>query len=146
MIRVVLSLMLLALPLLSAPALAQEQGDEPEIVQHMKSMNGILRQLRRLSRDAANKTAVLDMIEEFRGHALAAQKEAPLKTPDLPETEREAFVKEYRQTIEKMLSTLDQFKAAVEDEDVEQSQQILRRLFDWKKQGHDQFRKEEDTR
>ncbi|HSR69105.1 MAG TPA: cytochrome b562 [Acidobacteriota bacterium] len=143
-----MSRILLALSLLisaSLPAAAAPQDEEkPEIVQRMENMNDILRQIRRQSRDAANKASVLELIKEFRLHALAAQKEKPLKTADLPEEEREAFVAEFRQTIDKMLSTLDEFQAAVEAGDSEQAGQLLRRLFEWKKEGHSQFRVQDE--
>lgn len=146
MSRVLTSLMLLTVVcLLAVPAAAQE-GEEPEIVRRMENMNDILRQMRRQARDAANKASLLDLIEEFRGHALAAQKETPPKTSELPESEREAFIEKYRQTMDRMLSTLDKFKAAVEAGRVEQANQLVRRLYDWKKEGHEEFQTEDDSR
>ncbi len=124
----------------ASPAPAQEE--EPAIVQHMKQINRSLRRLRRQAADAAQKDSSLELVRQMKTHAQAAQKEEPLKTSDLPEAERGPFLKAFREGMGSVIETLTLLESALENEKFDQTEELVKKLFDLKKEGHDQFQKE----
>lgn len=121
---------------------APPQDEDPVIVQHMKQMNRALRRLRRQAGDAEQKDSSLELVRQMKTHAQAAQKEDPLKTPDLPEAERGPFLKEFREKMDSLIETLTQLESALENDHFDQTEELVKKLFDLKKEGHDKFQKE----
>ena len=94
-----------ALVLLSslASALAAQppqDADDPAIVKYMKTVNRNMRRLRRQVSDPAKNEASLEFVATVKKNILAAREEHPLKTPELPEAEREPFLKAYHEALD----------------------------------------------
>lgn len=121
-----------------------KKDEDPVIVQHMKQMNRNLRRLRRQVADPAQREANLLLVRQMKTHAMAAQKEQPLKTPDLPEAERGPFLKAFRAQMDVLIETLTKLETALQDEKLGQAEELVKKLFDLKKEGHEKFQKEVD--
>lgn len=129
----------------AGPSATPPQDDEPVVVQSMKQIGRDLRQLRRQVRDAANKDSALELISKIKTNLQIAQKEQPLKTPDLPESERAEFLKSYRSMLDDVIATVGKLEAAVGSGDMEQAQTLVRKLYDSRKEGHKRFQKSPDS-
>ncbi len=129
----------------AGPSATPPQDDEPVVVQSMKQIGRDLRQLRRQVRDAANKDSALELISKIKTNLQIAQKEQPLKTPDLPESERDEFLKSYRSMMDDVIATVGKLDAAVRSGDTEQAQTLVRKLYDYRKEGHKHFQKSPDS-
>ena len=121
---------------------APGQDEDPAIVQHMKQVNRGLRRLRRQVADPAQKDSSLQLVRRMKTGVQAAQKEEPLKTPDLPEAERGPFLKAFGEKMDAVIETLTQLESALEHEKFDQAEELVKKLFALKKEGHDKFQKE----
>lgn len=122
----------------------QDSEAQPKIVTHMKAVNGGLRGLRRSYADPAQKESNLSRLDEVRGHAEAARELQPLKTPEIPEAEREAFLKGFHEAMDQLLKGIDDLKAAIAADKFEEAGNILRGIYDLRSEAHKKYQKEVD--
>jgi soluble cytochrome b562 len=119
------------------------EEDVPAVVQNMRDINKGFRTLRRQIDDTDQKDENLKLIAQIRADLVAASKEEPLKTPELPASERDAFLKGYRQLMDSVLAEMDKLKAAVSAGNNAEAKSLLRQINELKKQGHGKYQKEE---
>lgn len=124
------------------PVAAQDDG-APEIVRNMRGINQNLRTLRGQVADPTFKVQNLELIADVRRLLESSRELEPLKTSELPQAEREQFLKNFRTAIAETLKTVDQLRAAVEAGDAVTSRAHLLKLNDLKNAGHERFRKPE---
>lgn len=118
------------------------QEDVPPIVAQMRQINQNLRLLRR-QLTADKKDENLQLIREIRQNLEKAREEEPLKTPELPPQEKDAFLKGYQVLLGKVLVTLEQLATSVSDGKLETAEALLADLNNLKKEGHQKYQKEE---
>lgn len=135
--------LLLLLVGLTAPILAMQEEDVPPIVAHMRKVNENLRTLRGQYDQPSLKQENVQLVETVRTHIQAAQKLEPLKTPEIPESQREDFVKAFRAELDKVLEVLDQLEAALNQEDSASARELILKLYDLREEGHKRFRSED---
>lgn len=132
----------LSAPVLSGqpqePAAQEEEGTKIE--EHMKTIKGGMRQLRRGLRDAENLPAALPIILEMQQAAQMSKTELPKMAADIAdEKERAAFVTAYRQGMiatQKMMLDLEN---AVLEGNLEKCTELYNALKDAQDKGHDRF-------
>lgn len=118
------------------------QEDVPPIVAYMRVVGQNLRQMRRqITPDKQEEN--LKLVKEIRQNLEKARGEEPLKTPEIPAQERDAFLEGYRELVGKALSTIDKLEAALSQGDLDQAQELLVALNDIRKDGHGKYQKEE---
>ena len=126
---------------LTAPILrAAEDEPVPPIVAHMRQINKNLRTLRGQYDQAALEAENVQLVETIRAHVKAAQQLEPLKTPQIPVDQRAAFLKDFRSTLGKVLDTLDQLEAALKQNDSASAKELILKLNDIKRAGHEKFK------
>jgi soluble cytochrome b562 len=126
---------------LTAPILrAAEDEPVPPIVAHMRQINKNLRTLRGQYDQAALEAENVQLVETIRAHVKAAQQLEPLKTPQIPVDQRAAFLKDFRSTLGKVLNTLDQLEAALKQNDSASAKELILKLNDIKREGHEKFK------
>jgi soluble cytochrome b562 len=126
---------------LTAPILrAAEDEPVPPIVAHMRQINKNLRTLRGQYDQAALEAENVQLVETIRAHVKAAQQLEPLKTPQIPVDQRAAFLKDFRSTLGKVLDTLDQLEAALKQNDSASAKELILKLNDIKREGHEKFK------
>ncbi|MGW8180529.1 MAG: cytochrome b562 [bacterium] len=121
----------------------QTKEDVPAVVQHMREVNRAFRLLRRQIDDPTMKAANLNLIAQIRSSLTAAKREEPLKTPELSPSERDPFLKAYRELLEEVLAVLEKLEGAVEEGRITEAQDYIGQINEMKKQGHEKFQKEE---
>ena len=112
----------------------------PPIVAHMRQINKNLRTLRGQYDQAALEAENVQLVETIRAHVKAAQQLEPLKTPQIPVDQRAAFLKDFRSTLGKVLDTLDQLEAALKQNDSASAKELILKLNDIKRAGHEKFK------
>ncbi len=120
------------------------QDDEPSIVSHMKSINRNLRRLRRDLREPGEVSALLSIVASMKEKALAAKEESPLKTPDLPEPDRKPFLEAYRKAMDGLISDLGHLETAISKRDWDTARDLVSKLYDLKRESHQEFQKKEE--
>lgn len=132
----------LILVALTAPLLLARQDEQPPppIVQHMRHINQNLRTLRGQFDQSAMQAENLRLVEAIRSDVRAAEKLQPLKTPQIPAEQREAFLKNYRAELEEVVDTLDQLEGALKKNDTDTAKTLILKLNDIKREGHQRFK------
>jgi len=120
-------------------ALGTAQDEASAVAVHMKAINQGLRELRLQLNDSDKTKANLALIAEVKKHLMGAQKEEPSKNLDLPESEREPFLKAYRAVLDEVISTMDRLEEAVKEERPGDAEALVKQLNDLKKEGHSKF-------
>lgn len=129
---------------LTAPALrAGDDENVPPIVAHMRQINENLRTLRGQYDQPGLESENVQLVETIRMHVQAAQKLEPLKTPQIPADQRAAFLRDFRSELDKVLDTLDQLEVALKQGDSAAAKELILKLNDIKKEGHQKFKSPE---
>ena len=118
------------------------EEDVPAIVKNMRDVNKGFRTLRRQIDDTDQKDANLKLIAQIRAALVASRQEEPLKTPELPASERGAFLKGYQELMDSVLAEMDKLKAAVSAGNSAEAKGLLRQINELKNQGHEKYQKE----
>ena len=88
------------------------QEDVPPVVAYMRQVGQSLRQMRRqLTPDKQAEN--LKLVKEIRENLEKARGEEPLKTPEIPAQERDAFLNGYQELVDKAITTVDKLEAVV---------------------------------
>jgi soluble cytochrome b562 len=118
------------------------QEDVPPVVAYMREVGQSLRQMRRqLTPDKQEEN--LKLVNEIRENLEKARGEEPLKTPEIPAQERDAFLKGYKELLSKSLTTINKLEVSLSEGDLDQAQELLVALNDIRKEGHGKYQKEE---
>jgi soluble cytochrome b562 len=108
----------------------------------MRDVNKGFRTLRRQLDDTAQKDANLKLIAQIRSALSLAKQEEPLKTPELPASDRGPFLEGYQQLLEKVIAEMDKLKEAVAAGNIAEAKNHLKQINEIKTQGHERFQKE----
>lgn len=132
----------LSAPVLSGPPQepAAQEDESTKIEEHMKTIKGGMRQLRRGLRDAENLPAALPIIIEMQQAAQMSKIEPPKMAAGIEdEKERAAFITAYRQGMiatQKMMLDLEN---AVLEGNLEKCTELYNALKDAQDKGHERF-------
>jgi len=138
---------LLLAVMLIAPAIvfAQPKKDRPDtdIEKAMEMMSGAYRKLRRQVTDPAQNAASLELVATIKTGATEARKHTPLKTADLPEPERAAFVENYQKKMDEFLGTVGKLEDALKAGNNDEAARLVAELGKIQKADHQEFRRPE---
>jgi hypothetical protein len=133
-------------PVTNAFATQDEHGEHDEegpIHEGMSKMNRAMRTLRKSLRDESRNAESLQAIVEAQRGASLAKTETPGVTAKQPESERAAFVVEYRLEIIRVERALLDLEEAVLAGDNEKAQELLKSAKSMEGPGHERFTEEE---
>lgn len=128
----------------TAEPVVQDDEDAAPIVLHMRQVNRNLRQLRRQLGQSDKKAESLKLVQSIQQDLQAAKELEPLKTDDLPSSDRAAFLKDFRSLMDTVISAVEELHGAIEGDDIEKASSLVSKLNDLKREGHEQFQKEEE--
>lgn len=137
----------LSLSLLGPLAVAADDHGHSEnpLYDNMEKMSDPYRDLLRGIRrpDASEKEAYLVALQTLQVLCVEGKAMIPSKTKDLPETERAAFIADYRKSMANTLITLLKMEKAIIDENWEAANELGRDLRSHKSDGHEKFQPDE---
>lgn len=135
----------LALSLCAGYAFARPTLQDEETTPLQESMQGLMssrRAMRKLVGDAtANRSDLLEILEEFRGNALTAFSLAPATPEGLAEADAEIWRVTFQRQVLKLVDASLECELAVHKGDSEALGEAYKRLGAINKAGHDRFKK-----
>ncbi len=120
------------------PAIAEDE-DTP-LAKHMEAMNDAYKAMRRET-DPAKGAA---LAREAQDAMIKAITETPELVKGMPEAERPKASAEYRKMMAMLISTLADMEIAFLDGDMAKVKEIVTKMRESKKEGHDKFMEEEE--
>ncbi|MBJ7258258.1 MAG: hypothetical protein JHD33_01875 [Chthoniobacterales bacterium] len=121
------------------------RADSP-LEEQMDTMKGAFRALR-TSLEApaeADRGTYVALAEELRAAAVAAKEHEPQKTRSLPEDKRAAFLGDYRQSIDDLVTLIDELKTQLADGKWDEARAQIKLINQSQRDGHKEFRQEEN--
>lgn len=129
-------------PPVQEPATTQAPPEEV-LEDHMLTMKSGLRRLRRSLRDPGKFNESIVTILRVQQANLEAKTFEPRMTTNVPEAEKEAFLKAYQKELALMGIELQRLEIAVLDGDLEGAQAILKKVQAMEEPAHERFMDDE---
>ena len=124
---------------LSLAAVANAGSLEKE----MKSIGRNMKALSQQIEDVSKKDSSLKLVADLKASALKSKELTPSKTKELPSSEQEKFVADYREAMAKLVLEYEKIEAALKAGKVEEAGSVFSGLKEIKRDGHERFSSEE---
>jgi len=136
-----------ALLLVPAFLSAQPKKDRPDtdIEKAMHQIGKAFRQLRKQVADPSLNASSLELADAMKAGATEARKHEPLKTQDVPEADRAAFVAKFREKLGEFIGTVDRLEDALRAGRNDEAVKLAKDLDDLQKTDHKEFRRPEKS-
>ncbi len=134
-----------ALLLVPAILAAQPKKDRPDtdIEKAMHQIGKAYRQLRKQVADPAQNASSLELVATIKAGAMEARKYKPLKTGDLPDADRAAFVEDFQKHMGEFIDTVEQLEGALRANKNDEAARLAKELDELQKKNHKEFRRPE---
>ena len=127
---------------LGCPSAFSEDEHTP-LEKTMKSMNKILRTLKRQVADPAKKEENLTLVAAMKKEVDEGLKLQPVKTRDVPEAEKPAYLEKYRSQMTELGQSIQELEVAIKADKPDEAEKIFEKLKKQKDNGHKAFAPEE---
>jgi soluble cytochrome b562 len=121
------------------PTPADAPKSAPELGEAMKRIEGAMKTLRRSVRDAEQRPASLEALDELQGAVVDAKRRVPPMALPLEAAQKEELVLAYRRAMGELLEQSLVLERAVLDGDVERARAEWTKLQDMEDSGHERF-------
>jgi len=132
---------------IAIPATHAEESskkEKTELEKTMYVMSKANRQLKKQISDESKNASSLELVAKIRDSAEAAVKLIPAKAKDLHEGERAEFTAKYEASMKAFLETVTKLENDLKANDNDSAKKDLAKLGSEQKEGHKNFRKEEE--
>lgn len=123
-----------------------EDHEDTELGKQMKQMGRAFRTLGRQITDASKNEDSLQLVATMREAAEHSLSYQPEKTADLPAADQAKFVDDFHAGIKGLIADLDKLATALKAGDNQSALAILLQIKEDQKQGHHEFKKDDDKR
>lgn len=113
--------------------------EESELIKQMTIVNDATKKLRRSIRDEAKNSETLALLDLISTAAIASKAETPAMTATLPEADRDAFVKAYRNEMISFVRLVLNIEEALLAGEQEKAQSLFKELRGSEDPGHERF-------
>lgn len=142
MIKKIAAITLFSLALVALPAMAEDK-EETQLTKEMKALNTAYKELRKglLAPDPAKKDTYLGYLDTIIEKSEASKKLDPFMVSEIPEDQKEEFLKKYKAGMDETIASANAIKEAINAGDFEKAKTIAN--TDFKKQksaGHKAFK------
>jgi len=137
---------LLFLGLFAAVLGARPQDEEHEISvleDHMETIEGAVKVLRRSLRDPANRADSLELVAEIQAATVVCKSLVPPMAETVPADERAAFITEYRLMLVDFLGYQLDLERALLAGDEEAAKAAFKQVREMEDTGHERFTEDE---
>jgi hypothetical protein len=122
----------------------QDEEHETSVLEdHMETIEGAVKVLRRSLRDPANRADSLELVAEIQAATVVCKSLVPPMAETVPEAERAAFVTEYRLMLVDFLGHQLALERALLADDAEAVQAAFKLVRDMEDTGHERFTEDE---
>jgi hypothetical protein len=138
--------LLLTVAALAQPArsAAEPASETVSLDDSMKRIDEAYKGLRRFLRapESAAQADALAFVGTLKAEATRSRELVPESVAALPEAEREAALKTYREQMDGLLKSIGELEAAIQASDWTQAAQVARTMQRQKSEGHERFKVE----
>jgi soluble cytochrome b562 len=135
-------ILLLVLSLMSSASILHAEEDDSPLEGQMKILARGMRQLSQQITDAAKQSENISLLEKMKKAAVDSKNLDPRKTKDIPESQRAAFLADYRTDLDELKDALDQIETTLKAGQYEKANSLLANVNSIKKEGHGKFKKD----
>jgi len=123
----------------SIPVRAQDDRPKTPLAEQMSGISKDFRSLRKVVSDPAQKDAALQLVKDMQDRATKAKGLDPSKAKNVPATDRDQFLADYRKQIDGLIADFQKLEEAVNDGKTSDASAMLDKLQGDKREGHKKF-------
>lgn len=138
-----LTMLLAFVPFLEAN---HHEGEEKHtaLEDEMSAMNKAWRSIRRQIKDPAKNASTLALVAKVKKSALEAAELTPMLAEEMSGDEKKKFMEGYQKAMKRTVGLIGQLEAALKSGDNEGAQEIVGKINDARKHGHEKYKPEDD--
>lgn len=123
---------------------ADSDKDDTPLAKEMSAMNKTFRTLKKQVADEAKKDDNVALIEKIKKHIATAKDLEPATTKDVAADKKAEFLDKYKHEMDELAKTYDSLEESIKAGTADESKKILEKLNDEKKEGHKNFKADDD--
>ncbi len=137
------------LVLLPCSALAASHGDGEDhehtpLEDEMDAMNKAWRKVRRAVADPSKNEATIELVMSMIKHAEASVELTPMRIEEIPEGQKDKWLKGYQKAMKENVKLLEQLAAALKKDNNDKASALVAKINDARKQGHKKYKPQDD--
>jgi len=139
-----LSLLLACVPNIQANSHKDGEHEHTALEDEMSAMNKAWRSIRRQIKDPAKNESTLKLVAKVKGHAEKSAKLTPTLADEKSGSDKKKFVEGYQKAMKKTVGLISQLEAALKSGDNAKAEEIVGKINDARKHGHDKYKPDDD--
>ena len=110
----------------------------------MSAMNKAWRSIRRQIKDSSKNESTLALVAKVKKAAQESTKLTPIRAGDFSGDEKKKFMEGYQRAMKRTTGLISQLEAALESDDNAGGEEIVAKINDARKHGHEKYKPEDD--
>jgi len=134
----------LALPLIEADSHGGGDHDHTPLEDQMSAMNKAWRSIRRQIKDPAKNESTIALVQKVKVAAEKSVKMTPILAKEMEGAEKKKFMEGYSKAMKRTVGLISDLEAALKAGDNAKAEEIVGKLNDARKKGHEKYKPEDD--
>ncbi len=139
-----LALLVSVLPFVYADSHGGGDHEHTELEDQMSAMNKAWRSIRRQISDPAKNESTLELVAKVKKAAMKSVELTPILATEMSGEEKNKFMAGYKKAMKRTVGLIGDLEAALKDGDNAGAQEIVGKLNDARKHGHEKYKPEDD--
>lgn len=140
----ILSMLLAYVPFVEANSHEGGEHQHTALEDEMSAMNKGWRSIRRQIKDSSKNASTLALVAKVKKAAQESTKLTPIRAGDFSGDEKKKFMEGYQKAMKRTTGLLSQLEAALESGDNAGAEEIVAKINDARKHGHEKYKPEDD--
>ena len=130
----------------STHAETPSEKEKTPLAKEMAEMGKSLRTLKRQVANPSQNPSSIKIVNAMEKNAAAAKTLAPAKAKEIPETEREKWIADYRAKISDLESALTKIENSLRENHNDEAKILVEKLGTLRREGHEKFNAEDEDK
>ena len=139
-----LSMLLAYVPFVEANSHEDGEHHHTALEDEMSAMNKAWRSIRRQIKDSSKNESTLALVAKVKKAAQESTKLTPIRAGDFSGDEKKKFMEGYQKAMKRTTGLISQLEAALESGDNAGAEEIVAKINDARKHGHEKYKPEDD--
>jgi hypothetical protein len=122
----------------------EEEEEKTPLGEEMSAMNKAWRTIKKTAGDASQSEANLLLMDQVIQACMTSVDMVPIRSEDLPEEKRPEYIDAYQKEIRELNKRFEALKSAFEVGDNETAVRLIKKIDDFKKKEHKEFKPKDD--
>ncbi len=131
-------------PFLQASSHKEGEHEHTALEDQMSAMNKAWRSVRRQIKDPAKNESTLKLVAKVRKAAEESLKLTPILAEEMSGDEKKKFMAGYQKAMKHTVNLIGQLESALKSGDNAKAEEIVGKINDARKHGHDKYKPEDD--